>query len=249
MKLIDRLFGSKIKQIDKSKLPVHIAIIPDGNGRWAKRRGLPRTMGHKVGSENIKKIVKLCNNIGIKYLTVYAFSTENWSRPKSEVDALMSLLLEYLRNAEKELSGANIRINVIGNIAGLPSELQKEIPRVEELTRKNTGLNLVMALNYGGRKEILCAVKSIVKSVANGDIKMEDINEGVVSEHLYTKDIPDPDLIIRTSGEKRSSNFLLWQSAYSEFWFSEVLWPDFNEKHLLQALEDYQSRKRRFGGI
>lgn len=249
MKLIDRLFGSKIKQIDKSKLPVHIAIIPDGNGRWAKRRGLPRTMGHKAGSENIKKIVKLCNNIGIKYLTVYAFSTENWSRPKSEVDALMSLLLEYLRNAEKELSGANIRINVIGNIAGLPSELQKEIPRVEELTRKNTGLNLVMALNYGGRKEILCAVKSIVKSVANGDIKMEDIDEEVVSEHLYTKDIPDPDLIIRTSGEKRSSNFLLWQSAYSEFWFSEVLWPDFNEKHLLQALEDYQSRKRRFGGI
>lgn len=247
--MVKWLIGKRLKQIDTSKLPVHIAIIPDGNGRWAKKRGIPRTIGHKAGSERIKRIVKFCADLGIKYLTVYAFSTENWLRPKNEVDTLMALLLEYLKNAEKELSGSNVRIRVIGDINGLPDELQKEIPRVEKFTSVNTGLNLIIALNYGGRRELLYAVKNIVKSVQIGEIKIDEVNEETVSNNLYTKDIPDPDLIIRTSGEKRSSNFLLWQSAYSEFCFPDVLWPDFNEKHMLEALKEYMKRNRRFGGI
>ena len=252
MKLFDRIFNRNsagITGMDKSRLPVHIAIIPDGNGRWAKKRGLPRTVGHRSGSENIKNIVKFCSELGIKYLTFYAFSTENWSRPRSEVDTLMSLLLEYLRNAEKELDGSNVRIRVVGKISGLPPEFRQEIPRVERLTKNNSGLNLVMALNYGARDEILAAVKHIAREVRDGNVEPEEIDEALISGRLYTAGIPDPDLIIRTSGEKRSSNFLLWQSAYSEFCFTDVLWPDFGERHLTEALKEYQNRSRRFGGI
>jgi len=238
-----------IDAIDLSKLPVHVAIIPDGNGRWAKKRGLPRTVGHRYGSENMRKIVEFCSELGIKYLTFYVFSTENWSRPKEEVDALMDLLLEYLGNAEKELAGSNIRIRVIGNINGLPEKFHEEIPRVERMTAGNTGLNLIMAINYGGRDEILSAVKSIAKDCRDGSISIDDINQNIFSQRLYTGDIPDPDLVIRTSGEQRSSNFLLWQSAYSEYCFLDVLWPDFSKENMIYAIGEYQKRNRRFGGI
>lgn len=240
--------NSKIKRTGET-VPQHIAIIPDGNGRWAQKRGMPRSAGHKAGSETLKTIVKLCNNIGVKYLTAYVFSTENWSRPQNEIDMLMNLLSDYLRNAEKELEGTGIRIRVIGDINRLPQHLKDEIPRVEKLTEKNEGLTLIFALNYGGRSEIVKAVKSIVRNVLSGQTSEEDIDEEAVSHCLYTCGIPDPDLVIRTSGEMRSSNFLLWQSAYSEFWFCETLWPDFKEKHLMEAIREYNRRNRRYGGI
>jgi undecaprenyl diphosphate synthase len=247
------LFGKFMKRdsrrIDSHRLPVHIAIIPDGNGRWAARRGMPRNLGHREGANTFKSIAKYCNNLGIKYLTFYAFSTENWSRPKDEVDALMSLLLEFLRNADKELKGSNIRIRVVGDISRLTEELRSEIKRVIETTYSNTGLNLVFALNYGGRDEIVNAVRKIVQDVKKGVIKPEDINEQAVSCRLYTEGIPEPELLIRTSGEKRSSNFLLWQTAYTEFWYSSKLWPDFSQKDMNDAIIDYQSRNRRFGGV
>jgi len=252
MFLLERLFKKKKLAdtiIDKSKLPVHIAIIMDGNGRWAKRRGLSRSVGHKEGSKTLKKIVKYCDTLGIKYLTVYAFSTENWKRPKDEVDTLMSLLLEYLKNAEKELGGNSVRIRVIGNIKGLSPEIQNEIERVTKSTEKNTGICLNIALNYGSRSEITEAVKEIAKDVKKGMVEISDIDENVISSRLYTSGIPDPDLLIRTSGEMRISNFLLWQSAYSEFWYTNVLWPDFSEADLLQAIADYQVRNRRYGGV
>lgn len=247
------LFGRKSKmkgkEIDKNRLPVHIAIIPDGNGRWATRRGMPRSAGHREGANNLKNIVKYCNNLGVTYVTFYAFSTENWSRPKEEVDALMSLLLEFLKNADKELEGSNIRIKVIGDISRLSKELQTEIKRVVESTKVNTGLNLVFALNYGGRDEIVNAVRRIAQDVQGGRLRPEDIDEETFSRRLYTSEMPDPELLIRTSGEKRSSNFLLWQSAYTEFWYTDKLWPDFTEKDMEEAIIDFQNRNRRFGGI
>jgi undecaprenyl diphosphate synthase len=233
----------------KEKLPVHIAIIMDGNGRWAAKRGLPRSAGHREGANVLKKIVRECDAIGIKYLTAYAFSTENWNRPKEEVDALMSLLLEFLRNAEKELAGKNIRITVIGDIERLSPEIRKEIERVVNNTSANTGLNLVIALNYGSRCEIAAAAARIAKDVLNGDIKPEDVNESLFSGYLYTKGIPDPDLVIRPSGERRLSNFLLWQSSYAEFWYSNILWPDFSKRDLMEAIGEYQRRNRRYGGL
>lgn len=248
------LFFSKWKkgsaaQQNIEQLPVHIAIVMDGNGRWAKKRGLPRTVGHKEGANTLRKIVKACDRIGIRYLTVFAFSTENWRRPKSEVEALMSLLLEYLKNAEREIGGKNIRIRVIGSMQGLSEEIRQEIRRVTVNTAKNTGLNLIIALNYGGRDEIVQAVQKLAEDVRKGSLKPDGIDEQVLSSYLYTSDIPDPDLVIRPSGENRLSNFLLWQSAYSEFWYSSVLWPDFSESHLKQAISDYQQRNRRFGGV
>lgn len=250
MALLSNIFRKKSKaMIDVKTLPVHIAIIPDGNGRWAKKRGLPRNAGHREGSNTLKTIVKYCAKLGIKYMTVYTFSTENWKRPKSEVDGLMSLLKEFLRNAENELSGSNVRIKVIGDISVLSAELQSEIARVEKMTEKNTGLMLNIALNYGGRDEIVFAVKQIGKEIAEGKLRLSDIDSNLISEKLYTGGIPDPDLIIRTSGEKRSSNFLLWQSAYSEYWYTNVLWPDFRPDDLREAISDYQQRNRRFGGI
>lgn len=230
-------------------LPEHIAIIMDGNGRWASKRGLPRSAGHREGANNLKRIVSECNRIGIKYLTVFAFSTENWSRPKNEVNTLMSLLLEFLHNADKELSGQNIRIRIIGESNGLSAEIIREIDRVVHKTESNTGLNLVIALNYGSRNEIVQAAVSIAREIQSGTMKPEDINEKMFSGYLYTADIPDPDLIIRPSGENRLSNFLLWQSSYAEFWYSNALWPDFSKKDLYQAIADYQGRNRRYGGI
>ncbi|MDD4495504.1 MAG: isoprenyl transferase [Eubacteriales bacterium] len=251
MSLFNNIFGKTGKSITeiKGNIPKHIAIIPDGNGRWAKKRGLPRSVGHRAGSNSLKKIVIYCDKIGVKYLTIYTFSTENWSRPKEEVDALMSLLLEYLKNAEKELEGTNVRIRTIGDIEGLPNEFLTEIPRVEKMTKNNKGLNLVFALNYGGRAEILNAIKSILKDASDKKLKIEDIDEELFRRYLFTKAIPEPDLIIRTGGEMRTSNFLMWQSAYSEYIFPDILWPDFTEENMADAIKNYMKRHRRYGGI
>lgn len=237
----------KKRKIDINNIPEHIAIIMDGNGRWAKKRGLPRSMGHKEGSRTLKKIVEECYKLGVRYLTVYAFSTENWSRPKEEVDELMKLLLEYLRNAEKELAGKKVRIRVIGEKKHLPEEIIKEIKRVEKNTESIEGLDFIIALNYGGRQEIVEAVSRLVEDVKAGLVS--EIDEKTISERLYTKGIPDPDLLIRTSGEMRISNFLIWQSSYSEFYFCDVLWPDFSVANLKDAIISYQGRQRRFGGV
>ena len=218
-------------------------------GGGLKRRGLPRTVGHREGAKTLKTISTFCGNIGIKYLIVYAFSTENWKRPKEEVDALMDLLLDYLKNAEKHIGGKDVRIQTIGDISVLSSEIQKEIERVTRETKNNSGLILNIALNYGGRNEMVHCVKSIVEKIEKGEITKEDINEEIISENLYTKDIPDPDILIRPGGESRLSNFLLWQAAYTEIWYTDVLWPDFREKHIIDALLDYQNRNRRFGGL
>lgn len=249
MGFLAKIFGKADTLIDETKMPVHIAIIPDGNGRWAKKRGMPRSVGHREGSKALKRIVQIVSQLEIKYMTVYAFSTENWNRPKGEVDALMGLLLEYLRNAERELEGSNIRIKVIGDIESLPQELQKEIRRVEGFTSVNTGLNLIFAINYGGKDEIVNAVRKIAGEVKSGRLKISDINKETIAANLYTSEIPDPDLIIRTSGEMRASNFLLWQAAYSEYFFPEVLWPDFGKQQLFQAISEYQKRNRRYGGL
>lgn len=230
-----------------NNIPRHIAIIMDGNGRWAQKRGLSRTMGHREGSRTLKKIVEACYNLGVKYLTVYAFSTENWSRPKQEVDDLMNLVLEYLLNAEKELKGKNVRIRVIGDKKRLPQEIQKEIVRVENNTRHIEGLDFIIALNYGGRQEIVDAVSRLVEDIKAGEPC--EVSEQAIAQRLYTNEIPDPDLLIRTSGEMRLSNFLIWQSCYTEFYFSEALWPDFNEHCLREAILSYQGRQRRFGGV
>lgn len=235
--------------IDMARVPAHIAIIMDGNGRWAKERNLPRTLGHRAGVETIREIVKECNNIGVKYLTLYAFSTENWKRPPEEVNALMKLLIEYLKSEFEELNRNNVVINSIGNIEKLPLECQRELKNAYKNTKNNTGLILNLALNYGGREEITNAVKKMYEDVRKGKIKEDEINEINISNYLYTKGMPDPDLIIRPSGELRVSNFLLWQCAYSEFWYADIKWPDFKKKHLHQAICDYQKRDRRFGGV
>lgn len=240
------LFNKK-REIDRNNIPKHIAIIMDGNGRWAKKRGLTRSMGHREGSRTLKKIVEACYQLGVRYLTVYAFSTENWSRPKEEVDELMKLLLEYLRNAERELAGKKVRIRVIGEKKHLPGEIIKEIKRVEENTENIEGLDFIIALNYGGRQELVEAVSNLVEDAKAGLIS--EIDEEAISGRLYTNGIPDPDLLIRTSGEMRISNFLIWQLSYSEFFFCDVLWPDFSEVNLNDAIISYQGRQRRFGGV
>lgn len=235
------------KRIDMNNIPEHIAIIMDGNGRWAKKRGLSRSMGHREGSKTLKKIVEACYELGVRYLTVYAFSTENWSRPKEEVDDLMKLLLEYLKNAERELKGKNIRIRVIGEKKNLPDEIIKEIERVQKNTEHINGLDFIIALNYGGRQEIVEAVSKIVNDFKSGLIS--EIDEKTIEKRLYTNGIPDPDLLIRTSGEMRISNFLIWQCCYTEFYFCDVLWPDFSKENLIEAIISYQGRQRRFGGV
>jgi undecaprenyl diphosphate synthase len=246
-------FGlTKKKDIHLDKegiIPSHIAIIMDGNGRWASRRGLPRSAGHREGANTLKRIVRASDELGIKYLTAYAFSTENWNRPKQEVDELMSLLLEFLRNADDELADKNIRIKVIGEEKGLSSEIRREINRISEKTKSNTGLTLVLALNYGSRREISRAAARISQDVKQGGLDPEQIDEKLFSDYLYTSGIPDPDMIIRPSGERRLSNFLLWQASYAELWYSDILWPDFTKKDLIQAIREFQGRERRFGGL
>lgn len=235
--------------INLDKIPAHIAIIMDGNGRWAKSRFMPRTYGHKVGVETIRKVVKECSRLGVKYLTLYAFSTENWKRPKEEVSALMGLLVKYLRNELEELHKNNVKILTIGDISKLPQACIEELDHAKEKTKDNTGLVMSLALNYGGRNDLVNAVKNISQEVVDGKISVDDIGDDLISSHLSTKESPDPDLVVRTSGEQRLSNFLLWELAYSEFYFADIHWPDFDEKELQKAIFAYQSRDRRFGGI
>lgn len=241
--------SSIVEKLDKSRIPSHVAIIMDGNGRWAKSRNLPREMGHRAGIEAIRDIVRASSEIGIKVLTLYAFSTENWKRPVIEVSSLMDLLVEYLRNEVKELNKNNVKIMAIGDITKLPDICQKELIRSFKETCSNTGLILNLALNYGGRAEIASAVRKICEDVKKGYIKPEEVCETTISNYISTHGLPDPDLIIRPSGELRLSNFLLWQCAYSEFWFSDINWPDFRKEDLYKAIYDYQMRDRRFGGI
>lgn len=235
--------------IDKNNIPEHIAIIMDGNGRWAKRRKLPRSMGHKAGVETIRKILKEADALGIKYLTLYAFSTENWKRPKDEVGALMQLLVQYLKNEVEELHRNGVVLKILGDITPTPLEVQMQIKNAMRLTKNNKGVVLNIAFNYGGRNEIIRGIKAISEDVRKGTIDIKDINEEMFNSYLYTKGIPDPDLIIRPSGEQRISNFLLWQCAYSEFWYSNICWPDFTEKDLHKAIFDFQNRDRRYGGV
>ncbi|WP_097025504.1 isoprenyl transferase [Clostridium peptidivorans] len=249
-----KLFSNKKQEnedisLDENNIPRHIAIIMDGNGRWAKQRNLPRPMGHKAGVENIRQIVKECSNLGVKYLTLYAFSTENWKRPAEEVNALMKLLVEYLKKEVEELHQNKVVVKSIGEIENLPSICREELKNAYEKTKNNTGLVLNLALNYGGRDEILRGIKLLYEDLNMEKIMLEDMDSEMFSKYLYTKDMPDPDLIIRPSGEQRISNFLLWQCAYSEFWYSDIKWPDFKKEHLHKAIYDFQNRDRRFGGI
>lgn len=241
----------KKKQIinNKNAIPAHIAIIMDGNGRWAKKRGLPRSAGHRAGAQTLKKIINYASEIGVKFLTVYTFSTENWKRPEQEVNDLMALLLEYLKDAPSQLIGKNNRIRFIGDVTPLTDEIKKEITYVEGISKENTGLTVNIALNYGGRDEIIYAARKIAQKVADGEITASEISEDMFSKNIYTDFCPDPDLIIRPSGELRLSNFLLWQCAYSEFWFSNINWPDFSPKDLDNAINDYIKRSRRYGGV
>lgn len=216
----------------------------DGNGRWAKKRSLPRTAGHIAGAKTFKNIARYCNKIGLEYLTVYAFSTENWKRPKDEVDGIMNLLRDYLKDAENFMD-ENIKVKFIGNLEPLADDIKELIKKDEDGSKDATGLKLNIAINYGGRDEITNAVKNIISD----GVKSEDITEDMISENLYTAGMPDPDFIIRPSGEYRLSNYLIWQSAYAEYWFSDILWPDFKPKHLDQAIDDYNHRNRRFGGV
>lgn len=235
--------------MSENNVPKHVAIILDGNGRWAKKRFLPRNAGHAQGSKTVEQICEDAHDLGIKYLTVYAFSTENWKRPKDEVNALMKLLSKYLKNCIERSTKNNMRVRVIGDITPLADDIKEKIVKLEEVSKNNTGLNFHVALNYGGRDEIIRAIKKCASECADGLIKPDDITEELFSERLDTSDIPDPDLLIRTSGEQRLSNFLLWQLAYTEFYFTDVLWPDFNKKELQKAIDYYASRDRRFGGV
>lgn len=233
--------------INPEKLPRHLAIIMDGNGRWAKQKGLLRTIGHENGTKSVKNTVEACAELGIQNLTLYAFSTENWNRPKFEVETLMKLLISSLKKELATLQKNNIRLNAIGNLTNLPSKVQKELEEVIESTAANTRMTLTLALSYGAREELVQAVKKISDKVKNNIISLDAIDESIINKHLYTHNLPDVDLVIRTSGEHRISNFLLWQIAYAEFYFSEVLWPDFKKEHLHEAILSYQNRERRFG--
>jgi len=241
--------SSSEMELDKTKLPAHVAIIMDGNGRWAKKRLLNRVNGHEKGSETVRTIVRICRQIGISYLTLYAFSTENWLRPKTEVEALMALLSNFLQSERQEMVENKIRLRVIGQINRLPSKVRKELDRTLTATKELTGMNLILALSYGGRAEIIRMVQEVAEKTKQGIIDPEAIDEELISGHLYTHDIPDPDLLIRTSGEMRVSNFLLWQIAYTELFVTPTLWPDFNKAEFLQILKDFSTRVRRFGVV
>lgn len=233
----------------KMKIPQHVAIILDGNGRWAKSKGMPRNYGHTVGAKNVETVCQAADELGIKYLTLYAFSTENWNRPKSEVDALMKLLESYLKNCIKTAEKNHMRVRVIGDTTRLGEAFQKRIAELETASASNTGLNLTIAINYGSRDEMMRAMRRMMEDYKAGNISMDMVDEKLFSGYLDTKDIPDPDLLIRTSGEQRLSNYLLWQLAYSEFYFTDVPWPDFHKKELELAIEAYNKRDRRYGGI
>lgn len=235
--------------IEKDTVPAHVAIIMDGNGRWAKNKGLPRVAGHREGMKVINKIVRASNTLNIKVLTLYAFSTENWKRPKTEVDFLMKLPERFLAKELPTLIEENVRVRLMGSKENLPSHTLSAVETAIEKTKENTGLILNFALNYGSRIEIMKAVQHIAQDVKNGQIEIDQINDGLLEKYLMTQDLPDPDLLIRTSGELRLSNFMLWQLAYSEFWFTDVLWPDFTEEHFYEAIEVYQRRGRRYGGV
>lgn len=231
------------------QVPEHVAIILDGNGRWAKKRFLPRKAGHVAGSKTVEQICEDAWDLGIRYLTVYAFSTENWKRPQDEVNALMKLLRQYLKDCIKRSTKNNMCVRVLGDISPLDEDLKASILELEEVSKDNTGLHFQVALNYGSRDEMLRAVRAMAEGVSDGRLTLDEIDEGHFSDYLDTQGIPDPDLLIRTSGEVRLSNFLLWQLAYTEFYFTDVLWPDFNKKELQKAIEYYNKRDRRFGGV
>ena len=230
-------------------IPEHVAIILDGNGRWAKSKGMPRNYGHTMGARDVETVCQAAEELGIKYLTLYAFSTENWNRPQAEVDALMKLLESYLKNCVKTADKNHMRVRIIGEISRLSETFQEKIRQLEESSAKNTGLNLTIAINYGSRDEMLRAMKHMFADCASGKLNAQAIDEACFSSYLDTRDIPDPDLLIRTSGEQRLSNYLLWQLAYSEFYFTDVPWPDFHKKELEEAIAAYNKRERRFGGI
>ena len=238
---------SSLSSINIENLPKHLAIIMDGNGRWAKQQGMMRAFGHENGTKSVKSTVENCAKLGIENLTLYAFSTENWNRPKLEVNTLMKLLINSLKKELETLIINNVKLNTIGNLEKLPKSAQKELLEVIEKTKNNTRMTLTLALSYGSREEIINAVKNIATKVKNNIISIDSIDESILNKHLYTHNLPDVDLVIRTSGEHRISNFLLWQIAYAEFYFIDVLWPDFSEEHLYEAIISYQKRERRFG--
>ena len=245
------IFGNKEKTYDTTglKVPVSLGVIMDGNGRWAKKRFLPRSAGHRAGAENLKELCRNCGRYGVKYLTVYAFSTENWSRPEDEVHQLMELFVEFFEKYDPELEEEDIRVRFTGDIAALPEKVRRTIAEGEERSKNRQKMQLIVAMNYGGRREIENAARKIAQKVKAGEIEPDDITEQMISDNLYLPDVPDPELIIRPSGELRLSNFLLWESAYSELWVSETLWPDFGYDDLTQAFKDYTGRDRRFGGL
>lgn len=235
------------EKINTEKLPQHLAIIMDGNGRWAKQKGMLRVFGHENGTKSVRTTIETCARLGIQNLTLYAFSTENWNRPKLEVETLMKILVSSLKKELDTFNKNNIRVNSIGNLNMLPDSVRKELLNVMDKTKDNTRMTLTLALSYGSREEILNAVKNLADKVKNNIISTDSIDESIFNEHLYTHNLPDVDLVIRTSGEHRISNFLLWQIAYAEFYFTDVLWPDFSEENLYEALLSYQNRERRFG--
>ena len=238
-----------LKKIEKSKVPIHVAIIMDGNGRWAKKHGKDRVFGHQEGIKSVKEVIKASINSGVQYLTLYAFSKENWSRPKEEVDFLMELLIRSIENELDELNENGIKLKIIGDIDNLPNRVRVKLERALKVTDKNERLNLIIALNYGSRWEIVEMIKKISERVKNGELHSEEINDGIVADYLTTAGIPDPELMIRTSGEQRISNFLLWQLAYTELYFTEKFWPEFKEIDFYEAILNYQRRERRFGKI
>lgn len=252
MGIFDRLKGKKPQATGENMpVPRHIAVIMDGNGRWAKKRGLPRKAGHKVGAETFRTIATYCKDIGVQYFTVYAFSTENWKRPQDEVDALMNLFRTYLREAAETMVARGVAVRVLGDLSVLPEDIRRQIDEVHALadTLGENAATASLCINYGGRDEIKNAVRALAKQVQDGTLKPEDITDDSISQNLYTAHMPDPDLIIRPSGEIRTSNFLLWQSAYSEYYFTDVLWPDFSTQDMDAAIADFNRRSRRFGGV
>lgn len=239
----------KEKELDMSRIPKHVGIIMDGNGRWAKKRGLPRSAGHKRGADILEHLCDYCADLGIEALTVYAFSTENWSRPQKEIDALMELLYDYLLQVEEKFRGRNMKLKISGDTSPLSDKIKQAIRHAEEVTSKATGMVLNIALNYGGRDEIVRAVRKIMDDVKSGKIDKDEITEESFAQYLDMAVLPEVDLIIRPSGEKRLSNFMLWQAAYAEFWYSDICWPDFKDSDMAQAIFDFQNRDRRFGGV